>query len=109
MVLVGYDIHNAEKIIVRNLDGQFICHAIWNANKRDYFPKAVVEQAREKRAKGRMDRLAVKQQEVMDELKPKVKLSKEQLIAKIEALLADAGKHWNYAIGIAKRCLTKKR
>jgi hypothetical protein len=40
-----------------------------------------------------MDRLAVKQQEVMDELKPKVKLSKEQLIAKIEALLADAGKH----------------
>ena len=70
MVLVGYDIHNAEKIIVRNLDGQFICHAIWNANKRDYFPKAVVEQAREKRAKGRLDRLAVKQQEVMEELNP---------------------------------------
>ncbi|WAU72879.1 gp16 family protein [Acinetobacter sp. TR11] len=40
--------------------------------------------------------------------KPKVKLSKEQLIAKIEALLADAGKHWNYAIGIAKKMFNKE-
>lgn len=33
-VLISYDIHNAEKIIVRRLDGSFICEAIWNGNKR---------------------------------------------------------------------------
>ena len=70
MVLVGYDIHDAEKVTVRNLDGQFICHALWNANKRSYFPKAVIEQVREKRAQGRLDRLAVKQREVMQEMNP---------------------------------------
>lgn len=70
MVLVGYDIHDAEKVTVRNLDGQFICHALWNANKRSYFPKAVIEQVREKRAQGRLDRLAVKQREVMLEMNP---------------------------------------
>ena len=69
-VLVGYDIHDAEKVTVRNLDGQFICHALWNANKRSYFPKAVIEQVREKRAQGRLDRLAVKQREVMQEMNP---------------------------------------
>jgi putative transposase len=70
-VLVGYDIHDADKITVRNLDGQFICHAMWDANRRDYFPKPVIEQAREKRAQGRLDRLAVKQREVMEELNPR--------------------------------------
>lgn len=70
MVLVGYDIHCAEKVTVRTLDGEFICHAIWNANKRDYMPKPVIEQAREQRAAGRLRRLAVKQSEVMQELRP---------------------------------------
>lgn len=40
--------------------------------------------------------------------KPKVKFSKEQLINKIEALLTDSGKHWNYAIGIAKKMFNKE-
>ena len=70
-VLVGYDIHDAEKITVRNLDGQFICHAIWNDNKRDYFPKAVVQQAVEQRAAGRKSRLDVKMDEVMQEMNPR--------------------------------------
>lgn len=70
-VLVGYDIHDAEKITVRNVDGQFICHAIWNDNKRDYFPKAVIQQAVEKRAAGRKSRLDVKMDEVMQEMSPR--------------------------------------
>lgn len=73
-VLVGYDIHNADKITVRNKDGQFICHALWNANKRDYFPKTKVEQNREKRAKGRLDRIAVHQAEALAEVSPKAVL-----------------------------------
>lgn len=40
--------------------------------------------------------------------KPKVTLTKQQLTDKIEALLADTGKHWNYAIGIAKKMFHKE-
>ncbi len=41
--------------------------------------------------------------------KPDVKESKESLINKIEALLADAGRHWNYAHGCAKNMFGKER
>lgn len=73
-VLVGYDIHDAEKVVVRDVDGRLICNAIWNANKRNYFPVSKVEQARQNRADGRLRRLAVKQNEVLDELSPKAML-----------------------------------
>ena len=41
--------------------------------------------------------------------KPNVKDSKESLINKIEALLADAGRHWNYAHGCAKNMFGKEQ
>ncbi|HAV4522537.1 TPA: regulatory protein GemA [Acinetobacter baumannii] len=40
--------------------------------------------------------------------KPKVKLSKEALLSKIEALLTESNLHWNYAVGIAKRMFQKE-
>ena len=70
-VLVGYDIHDADRITVRTEDGQFICYAEWNANKRDYFAKSKIQQAREQRALGRLRRLAAKQHEVHEELSPR--------------------------------------
>lgn len=69
-VLVGYDIHNADQITVRDDEGRLICYAHWNANKRAYFPQTKVEQARQRRADGRLRRLAVKQDEVLLELNP---------------------------------------
>lgn len=69
-VLVGYDIHNADRITVRDEDGRLICYAYWNANKRAYFPQSKVEQARQRRADGRLRRLAVKQDEVLQEVNP---------------------------------------
>jgi putative transposase len=69
-VLVGYDIHNADRITVRDEDGRLICYAFWNANKRSYFPMTKVEQARQRRADGRLRRLAVKQDEVLQEVNP---------------------------------------
>lgn len=70
-VLVGYDIHNADRLTVRDLEGRMICHAYWNANKRAYFPQSKIEQARQRRADGRLRRLAVKQDEVMQEASPR--------------------------------------
>ena len=40
--------------------------------------------------------------------KPKVKLSKDALIGKIEAHLAENQLHWNYAKGIAKQMFQKE-
>lgn len=40
--------------------------------------------------------------------KPKVKLSKQAMIGKIEALLADQALHWHYAVGIAKKMFKKE-
>ncbi|CCO22202.1 Mu transposase C-terminal domain-containing protein [Maridesulfovibrio hydrothermalis] len=67
-VQVGYDIHDASKVWVRDLDGRFICEAGFEANSADYFPMPVVEQAREKRAQGRKKRLQVHMDEVDAEL-----------------------------------------
>ncbi len=40
--------------------------------------------------------------------KPKVKLTKEALIGKIEAHLAEQKLHWNYAVGMAKKMFQKE-
>nr|WP_252254002.1 Mu transposase C-terminal domain-containing protein [Escherichia coli] len=32
-VLISYDIHDAERITVRRLDGSVICEAVWDGNK----------------------------------------------------------------------------
>lgn len=99
-VLVGYDIHNADRITVRDEDGRLICYAYWNANKRAYFAQSKVEQARQKRADGRLRRLAVKQDEVLQEVNPQRVIEHienqnlipfnankhEQLIAELNAL-----------------------
>lgn len=69
-VVVGYDIHDPEKIHVRDSEGRLICKAHWNANKTHYFAKSVIDQAREKRAAGRLRRVAAKQAEILEELSP---------------------------------------
>lgn len=51
-VRVQYDIHDPNYVLVFTTDGEFVCEARWNANRIDYFPKAVVEMAREKRVRG---------------------------------------------------------
>lgn len=99
-VLVGYDIHDANRIVVRDENGRLICYAFWNANKRNYFPVSKVEQARAARADGRMRRLAAKQLEVLEEMSPKAVIEhvenqtiipfsmdkREQIMAELEAL-----------------------
>lgn len=64
---VGYDIHDPAKVWVYRDDGRFICTAELDGNKRDYMPRSVVEQARDKRAAGREHRLEVKLEEVREE------------------------------------------
>lgn len=61
-VQVGYDMHDAEKVQVWDGSDRLICHARFDANKVDFYPKAMVEKAADDRAKRRakikLDQLA---------------------------------------------------
>jgi len=63
-VIVQYDIHDASVVWVSNIQGQRICAAEFEGNKRDMFPVPFIERARQKRAQGRMKRLNKKMEEV---------------------------------------------
>ena len=51
-VRVQYDIHDPSYVLVFSGSGEFVCEAKFAGNKIDYFPKPVVQMAREKRFKG---------------------------------------------------------
>ena len=51
-VRVHYDLHDPRAVQVFTTAGEFVCEALFNANKIDYFAKPVIEMAREKRVKG---------------------------------------------------------
>lgn len=56
-VQVAYDIHHADRVWVRTLEGRAICEATFESNKSAYFPKPFQELANEKREQGRLGRL----------------------------------------------------
>lgn len=55
-VSVRYDIHNPSTVWVWRTSGEFVCEAKLDANRSDYFPRPVIEMAREKRVKGMVKR-----------------------------------------------------
>lgn len=64
-VHVAYDIHDAKFVwVYEGATGRFICKAEAGANTAHYMPMSYVEQAREKRADARAQRLQVKLDEV---------------------------------------------
>lgn len=67
-VHVAYDIHDPQHVWVYHPDGQLLCTAEVNGNSKNYFPVAVVEQARQTRAKGRLNRVDAKRAEILEEL-----------------------------------------
>ncbi|MFZ2269081.1 MAG: Mu transposase C-terminal domain-containing protein [Azonexus sp.] len=65
---IAYDIHNADTIWVYAPDGRLICEAQVNGNSKHYFPVPVIEQAKQKRAQGRLARVDAKREEILEEL-----------------------------------------
>ncbi len=62
-VIVEYDIHDPMRVWVRDREGRMVCEALWNANSRDFCPKSMIEQAREKR---RDTRLKLKRKQIAE-------------------------------------------
>ncbi|HEY3918832.1 MAG TPA: Mu transposase C-terminal domain-containing protein [Stellaceae bacterium] len=73
-VQVAFDLHDATRVVVRLMDGRFVCEAEWNANSRDYVPVTFAERAREKRLEGRLRRLDEHRDEALAEAAPNLKL-----------------------------------
>jgi len=67
---VGYDIHDASRVWVRNRAGQLICIAEFEGNKRAYKQESVQEQANYKRMRAALKRLDAKRETVEQELNP---------------------------------------
>ncbi|MBP9101478.1 MAG: DDE-type integrase/transposase/recombinase [Nitrosomonas sp.] len=67
---VGYDIHDASRVWVRNRAGQLICIAEFEGNKRKHHSESVQDQANYKRAQGRIKRAEAKIIEAKEELNP---------------------------------------
>lgn len=63
-VRVAFDIHDASEIVVRRMDGTYVCHAVWNGNKRDAIPVSKMEHAMKQRTKRRLGLLDKKREEV---------------------------------------------
>lgn len=77
---IGYDVNDASQIWVYADDGRLICTAEWNANVRSYFPVSVIEQARDRRAAGRVNRLQVHMEEVQAERRGQLAIEASQEI-----------------------------
>ncbi|MGE4244182.1 Mu transposase C-terminal domain-containing protein [Ramlibacter sp.] len=56
-VRVHYDIHDPARVQIFDLQGEYVCEAGWNANRKAFFAQPVVEMARAKRVETRMKRL----------------------------------------------------
>lgn len=69
-VRVGYDLHDGQRVWVRDNEGRLICVAEFEANKRGYFPKSALDNAADKRAQRREKNLLNKLDEVQEELNP---------------------------------------
>ena len=63
-VRVAFDIHDPQSVIVRRMDGSYVCTAIWNGNKRAAIPVSAMDVAVEKRRQRRMKRVEDKVQEI---------------------------------------------
>jgi len=66
-VRVAFDLHDATRIWVRNLAGELICEAGFQANRSAYFPKPYVDQLREQRKDGQRKRIEAKAERVLGE------------------------------------------
>lgn len=69
-VRIGYDLHDASRVWVRDGEGRLIAVAQVDGNKRAYFPQSAIDSARAKRARGRERRLEAQLDAVREELAP---------------------------------------
>lgn len=74
-VRVCFDIHNPDSVIVRRMDGSWVCDAIWNGNRVAAFGQSYIEQAKAKSIKRSVQNLEGQIQRKKEHLLPPVEHS----------------------------------
>lgn len=69
-VRVAFDIHDPQEVIIRRMDGTYVCSAIWNGNKRAAIPVSAMDVSVEKRRQRRLKRVEEQRQEIEAEARP---------------------------------------
>lgn len=71
-VRVCFDIHDPQTVIIRRMDGTWVCDAVWDGNKVAAFAKSYVEQAKEKSIKRSVKNLESQIQRKQEQLRPAI-------------------------------------
>ncbi|MBN1085914.1 transposase [Erwinia aphidicola] len=66
-VRVSFDIHDPSEVLIRRIDGTFVCKAIWNGNKRAAIPVSHMDRAVEQRRQRRLKRVEDQRRDIEDE------------------------------------------
>ncbi|MNS86883.1 hypothetical protein D3C72_1208010 [compost metagenome] len=66
-VRVAFDTHDANEVIVRRMDGTYVCTAIWNGNKVAAVPVNEMQKAQKERTQRRLNRVEKKKEEILAE------------------------------------------
>lgn len=66
-VFAAYDIHDASRLWVYNEDGQLICTAEVDGNRRSYFAESFMEQSKDKRLDAQLKRVDAKRKTMIEE------------------------------------------
>lgn len=70
-VRVGYDLHDASRVWIRDMDDRLVCVAELDGNRHAYMPTETVAEARQRRREtGRLNRLNAKRDAVLAERGP---------------------------------------
>lgn len=79
-VICYIDQHDPSSIIIRDLNGSYICDAILDGNKHDAFPKSLVEMKREQRANQRLKKLDDEARKARAELQPTLTIAYDETL-----------------------------
>lgn len=71
-VRVCFDIHDPQTVIIRRMDGTWVCDAVWDGNKVAAFAKSYVEQAKEKSISRSVKNLESQIQRKREQLRPAI-------------------------------------
>ncbi len=79
-VVAYLDQHDASSIIVRDEDGNYICDAILDGNKKAAFSETVVERSKRQRTERRIKKLDEERAKAEAELRPTIEYEKAQTL-----------------------------
>lgn len=86
-VQVHIDQHDPQSVIVKTLDGKYLCDAILNGNKKDAFPLSLVERAKVERTKSALARLDDKAQKSKLELRKTLQIEAQESFGELSGFL----------------------